>query len=270
MNLKLGFIWLYFITLFPISVVYADTTKTLHLATTTSVENSGLLDYLMPEFKKDFPNELRVTVVGSGKALRLGRTGKVDVVWVHSPSAEKKFVDEGFGVNHKTVMRNDFVIAGPVNDPAQLSAEKNVFTAFKKLSDSGMPFLSRGDDSGTHKKELGLWEMAGIDPVGEEWYFESGMGMGASLAKAQKKNTYIMIDRATFVVRHDQTSHKILVEDAADLSNPYSVIAVNPVKHPHVNFKASNEFIEWLMSSRGKQTMSAFTHNNQQLYFPVD
>ncbi|MBT8439350.1 MAG: substrate-binding domain-containing protein, partial [Gammaproteobacteria bacterium] len=154
MNLKQGVTGLLFVIIGFAGAVQAESAKPLRLATTTSVENSGLLDFLLPEFKKDFPYELKVTVVGSGKALRLGRTGDVDIVWVHSPVSEKKFVDEGYGVRHKMVMRNDFVLAGPVNDPAQISTEKNILNAFKKIAATEQLFVSRGDDSGTNKKEL--------------------------------------------------------------------------------------------------------------------
>jgi len=249
--------------------VYAESAKTLRLATTTSVDNSGLLDFLLPEFKKDYPYDVTVTVVGSGKALRLGRSGAVDVVWVHSPASERKFVDEGFGVSHKTVMRNDFILAGPVDDPAQISSEKNIHDALKKIASAGTLFVSRGDDSGTNKKELSLWDAVGVDPVGEDWYLETGQGMGASLKTAQQNKAYIMIDRATFVVRHD-ASYKIVLEDEGNLSNPYSVMAVNPTKQKAINFQAAINFIDWLDSPRGKLMIAAFKHDDEQLYFPAD
>jgi len=269
MYLNKGVIWLFLMIVGFAGTAFADSAKPLRLATTTSVENSGLLDFLLPEFKKDFPYDLKVTVVGSGKALRLGRTGGVDVLWVHSPASEKKFVDEGFGVRHKTVMRNDFVLAGPVNDPAQISTEKNILDAFEKIAAKQQLFVSRGDDSGTNKKEISLWDATGTDPVGEDWYLETGQGMGGSLKTAQQNGAYIMIDRATFVVRHDE-SYKIIVEDAGNLSNPYSVIAVDPSKQEGINFQGAINFIEWLDSPEGKGIIASFKHNNQQLYFPVD
>ena len=258
-----------FLFIVSVGAVYAESVKPLRLATTTSVDNSGLLDFLLPEFKKDYPYDVKVTVVGSGKALRLGRTGEVDVVWVHSPASEKKFVDEGFGVSHKTVMRNDFILAGPVEDPAQISSENNIHDALKKIAASQTLFVSRGDDSGTNKKELLLWDAIGVDPVGEDWYLETGQGMGASLQTAQQNKAYIMIDRATFVVRQD-ASYKIVLEDEGNLSNPYSVMAVNPTKQKAINFQAAIKFIDWLDSPKGKLTIAAFKHNDEQLYFPAD
>ena len=249
--------------------VYAEPAKTLRLATTTSVDNSGLLNFLLPVFKQDHPYDLEIMVVGSGKALRLGRAGAVDMVWVHSPDSEKKFVDEGFGVNRKTVMRNYFILAGPVDDPAQISTENNIHDALKKIAASETLFISRGDDSGTNKKELSLWDAVGIDPVGEDWYLETGQGMGASLQTAQQNQAYIMIDRATFLVHHDR-SYKIILEDEANLFTRYSVIAVNPAKQEAINFKAATKFIDWLDSPRGKQTIASFKHNDEQLYFPAE
>lgn len=249
--------------------VNAEPSKSLRLATTTSVDNSGLLDFLLAEFKKDYPYDVDVTVVGSGKALRLGRTGAVDVVWVHSPAAEKKFVDEGFGVSHKTLMRNDFILAGPVEDPVRISSEKNIHDALKKIAASKTLFVSRGDDSGTNKKELALWDAVGIDPVGEDWYLETGQGMGASLKTAQQNKGYIMTDRATFVVRQD-ASYRIVLEDEENLTNHYSAIAVNPAKQKAINFQAAIKFIDWLDSPRGKLMIASFKHDNEQLYFPAD
>lgn len=250
-----------------LNVAHAEN-NTLRLATTTSVENSGLLDHILPEFKKQHPYNIETTIVGSGKALRLGRTGDVDMVWVHSPASEKKFVDDGFGTEHHTVMRNDFIIAGPVNDPAGIKDSTDVFTALKKIKDKQARFISRADDSGTNKKEIALWEKINFDPVGEDWYLETGSGMGASLKVAEEEKAYIMIDRATFVVLHGPALN-ILAEDTVNLSNPYSVIMVNPEKHVDTNTEAASNFISWLRSAEGKSTIESFQHDNQQLYTAV-
>ncbi|MEJ2213843.1 MAG: substrate-binding domain-containing protein [Gammaproteobacteria bacterium] len=255
--------------LLSINPALAESSHTLRLATTTSVENSGLLTYLMPHFKIKHPYEVDVSIVGSGKALRLGRTGAVDVVWVHSPASEMRFVEEGFGVNHHTVMRNDFVIAGPKHDPAKIADSADVLAALKKISDSNATFISRADDSGTNKKEISLWKKLDYDPVGEDWYIETGSGMAESLKTAEKQQAYIMVDRATFVVRHGP-SFKILIEDPDNLSNPYSVVMVNPEKHSATNTVAAGDFITWISSDAGKSAIESFQHNNQQLYFAVD
>ena len=268
MSFKPIFTGLYLLLIVSISCVQAEPNDTLRLATTTSVENSGLLDHILPEFKKQYPYKVETTIVGSGKALRLGRTGDVDMVWVHSPASERKFVEDGFGVEHHTVMRNDFVIAGPTNDPANIADSPDVFSALNKIKDQQASFISRADDSGTNKKEISLWEKVNYDPVGEEWYLETGSGMGASLKVAEEKKAYIMIDRATFVVRHGPT-HKILTEDPDNLSNPYSVIMVNADKHANTNTQAAGDLINWLRSPEGKSAIESFQHDNQQLYTAV-
>lgn len=240
----------------------------LHLATTTSVENSGLLKHLLPRFADKYPYEIKLTVVGSGKALRMGRSAEVDVVWVHSPKSEKKFVEEGFGINYHQVMRNDFVLVGPQQDPAGVSSAGNIENAFRKMAASQHRFVSRADDSGTNKKELSLWKNTGIDPVGTDWYLEVGAGMATTLKIAETENAYLVIDRATFNVRQ-QKGLKILLEDPVNLSNPYSIIAVNPAKHSSANHVAALNLINWLISSDGQQAIAEFTHNGHQLYFPV-
>lgn len=250
-----------------VNVAHAET-NTLRLATTTSVENSGLLNHILPVYKQQHPYNIETTIVGSGKALRLGRTGNVDMVWVHSPASEKKFVDEGFGTEYHTIMRNDFIIAGPVDDPAGIKGSPDVFTALKKIRDKKAIFISRADDSGTNKKEIALWENINFDPVGEDWYLETGSGMGASLKVAEQEKAYIMIDRATFVVLHGPAL-KILIEDTTNLSNPYSVIMVNPEKHAATNTEAASSFINWLRSAEGVSAIESFQHDDQQLYTAV-
>lgn len=242
--------------------------KIIRLAATTSIENSGLLEHLMHEFLGQHAYQIRLTVVGSGKALRLGRTGHADVVWVNSPAAETTFVEQGYGINRQTVMRNDFVLAGPENDPAGAGSAASIVEALRMLAGQGAVFVSRGDDSGTNKKELSLWKQAGIDPYGTDWYMETGVDMAESLVMAEEEKAYIMIDRATFEVRHGH-GIRVLLEDPANLSTPYSVIAVNPVRNKSVNLEGANTLINWLVSEHGQALISAYAPMGRQLYYPV-
>ncbi|MDJ0805611.1 MAG: substrate-binding domain-containing protein [Gammaproteobacteria bacterium] len=240
----------------------------IRLATTTSVENSGLLEHLLPKFIEAYPYKIKLVVVGSGKALRLGRTGDVDVVWVHSPASEKSFVEEGYGVNHQSVMRNDFVLVGPEHDPGNIASFTNILDAMKSIASKKIRFISRADDSGTNKKELSLWKHIRIDPYATDWYVESGAGMAATLSIAQEEKAYLMIDRATFTVRHAE-GFSILLEDRVNLANPYSVIAVNPLKNPAVNLQGANQLISWLISSEGQNHIASYRHAGEQLYYPT-
>lgn len=258
-----------FIPLVSFAADGASNKSLIRLAATTSIENSGLLEYLLPFFLKRHPYKVDLTVVGSGKALRLGRTGDVDLVWVHSPPAEKKFVEQGYGINHRTVMLNDFVLVGPISDPGKVSSASDVIEAFKLIASKELIFVSRADDSGTNKKELSLWKQAGIDPYGTDWYLESGAGMAASLLMAEKEGAYMMIDRATFQVRR-AGGFKLLLEDPVNLSNPYSVIAVNPEKIQGVNSEGANKLINWLVSEEGLALIATYEYRGQQLYFPVN
>jgi tungstate transport system substrate-binding protein len=240
----------------------------IRLAATTSAENSGLLAHLLPRFTEQFPYEIELTSVASGKALRLARTGKVDVVMVQSPAAEKKFVDEGYGINRQAVMRNDFILAGPDNDPARLSSATNTIEAFQMIAANEASFISRGDDSGTNKKELLIWDKAGFDPYGADWYIETGTGMADSLKTAEQEGAYILIDRATFLVRSADRL-EILVEDPINLSNRYNVIMVNPEKNAGVNHDGARDLISWLCSDNGHEAIVSYTPKGQQLYIPV-
>lgn len=255
-----------FIPLLSFAAGEASSKSLIRVAATTSIENSGLLEYLMPFFLKRYPYKIDLTVVGSGKALRLGRTGEVDMVWVHSPPAEKKFIEQGYGINRQTVMRNDFVLVGPSNDPGDIASASNIFEAFQRIASKELLFVSRADDSGTNKKELSLWKQAGIDPYGADWYYESGVGTAASLLLAQEENAYMMIDRATFEVRNSE-GIKIILKDPINLFNPYSVIAINPEKVKGVNDEGVNKLIDWLISKEGQKLIEAYAHRGEQLYF---
>lgn len=243
-------------------------TKLIRLAATTSIENSGLLKFLLPKFSARHPYEFDLRIVGSGNALRLGRTGKVDMVWVHSPAAEEQFVEEGYGKNRQTVMRNDFVIAGPTTDPGKIASAANALDALARISSLKLPFVSRADDSGTNKTELALWKKANIDPYGQHWYLEAGLGMAAALQLAEQKNAYLLIDRATYTARNAQKL-QILLEDLVNLANPYSVIAVNPAKNDGINANAVGIFIDWLISAEGQQAIGDFQYDGKQLFTPL-
>lgn len=247
------------------SALQAD--SMLRMATTTSTDNSGLLQYLLPEFEKDAQHKVQVIAVGTGKALKMGTDGDVDIVLVHAPGAEKKFVDSGAGVKRFPVMYNDFVIVGSKTDPAKISDDKNVIEALKKIATTKSMFVSRGDDSGTHKKELKLWQAASIQP-GEPWYREAGQGMGKVLLMASELQAYTMTDRGTWLAMKDKLDLKIVSEGDAGLFNPYGIIAVNPDKHSHVNHRAANDLINWITSDKGQKMISEFKVGGEQLFVP--
>ncbi len=239
----------------------------IKMATTTSTDNSGLLKYLLPKYEEKCGCKVRYTAVGTGNAIKLGENGDVDMIMVHARAAEDKFVAEGHGVNRRDLMYNDFVIVGPHADPAGIRGAKDLNAALKKIKASNAAFVSRGDDSGTHKKELALWKAAGIDPKGPH-YFAIGQGMGQTLTVASEKQGYTLTDRATYATYKDKTGLEIMVEGAKTLLNPYGVIAVNPKKYPGVNYKGATHFIEWLTSDEGQQAIAAFRPKGAQLFFP--
>jgi tungstate transport system substrate-binding protein len=217
------------------------------LATTTSVNDSGLLEYLKPLFEKDTGLTLKVIAQGSGQAMKTGENGDADVLFVHSKSAEEEFVTNGHGVKRIELMYNYFTIAGPADDPAGIKgiADGNAAAAFKKIMEKKSSFISRGDDSGTHKKELTIWKAAGIEPSGD-WYISAGKGMGDVLMMADEKKAYTLTDKATFLSMKDKLSLEILLENAKDLFNQYTLIQVNPAKHANVNKRGAESFIKWM------------------------
>lgn len=248
--------------------VVAQQHNQLRLATTTSVESSGLLNHLVNQFQSLYPYTVSLSVVGSGKALRLGINGDVDLVWVHSPAAEHEFINAGYGLERHTIVRNDFVLVGPRRDPAGVKTATDIREALRKITATGSLFVSRADDSGTNQKELELWQMVGVDPVGLDWYLETGASMADSLRIAEDDGAYLIVDRATFLVR--KRDHLVMLfEDVVSLSNPYSLIAVNPETNPQVNAQAANHFIQWLTSAAGQQAISAHQHEGQPLYVLV-
>lgn len=242
--------------------------KVLRMATTTSTENSGLLEALLPRFEQQSGYQVHVIAVGTGKALRMGRDGDVDVVLVHAPPAEKAFINGDYGVNRRQVMFNDFVIVGPAGDPAGIEGTNGVDEAMAKIARQQATFVSRGDDSGTHKKEKSLWRSANIDPKGE-WYRAAGQGMGKVLQMSGELQAYTMTDRGTWLAMRDKLPLKILVEGDERLYNPYGIIAVHPGRHPHVNYQAAMELIGWMTSQQGQQLVARFRNNGEQLFHPM-
>jgi len=245
----------------------AAAARDLKMATTTSTDNSGLLTYLLPKYEAKCGCKVRYTAVGTGNAIKLGENGDVDVLMVHARAAEDKFVAEGYGVNRRDLMHNDFVLVGPHADPAGVRGMKDINAALKAIKTKGASFISRGDDSGTNKKELALWKDAGVEP---KWpgYLAIGQGMGQTLNVAGEKRGYTLTDRATYATYKDRTGLEIMVEGAPKLLNPYGVIAVNPKKYPGVNYDGAMAFIDWLTSEKGQQAIAGFRPKGVQLFFP--
>ncbi|NLG27548.1 MAG: solute-binding protein [Chloroflexi bacterium] len=243
-----------------------DATR-LILATTTSTADTGLLDYLLPEFEAANNVKVQVVAVGTGQALAIGKNGDADVLLVHDRPNEDKFVADGFGVNRQDVMYNDFVILGPENDPAGIKG-LDASAALAKIAEAKATFCSRGDKSGTHSKELSVWSAAGITPEGD-WYLSLGQGMGDTLTVTNEKLAYTLSDRGTWLSRMDSLDLTVLVEGDPVLFNPYGVIAVNPEKWANVQFEAATAFIEWLTSVETQQRITDFKHaSGQSLFIP--
>ena len=241
------------------------------LQSTTSTENSGLLGYLLPLFSKVSGIDVHVVAVGTGQAIKNAENGDGDVLLVHSKADEEKFVASGGGVKRFDLMFNDFVLVGPSADPAATAGEKEAATAFKKIADAKSPFVSRGDDSGTHKAELKFWKEAGADAKAASgtWYREAGQGMGATLNMASALSAYVLSDRATWSAFKNRGDLKVLVQGDAKLRNPYGVILVNPEKHPNVKAKEGQQFIDWLISAEGQIAIADFKINGEQQFFPT-
>jgi tungstate transport system substrate-binding protein len=240
----------------------------LTLATTTSTQDSGLLDLLVPRFREATGIEVKVVAVGTGQALQLARRGDADVLLVHDPAAEQKFLADGYGVGRRPVMYNDFVIVGPVADPAGIKGERSATTAFTRIARSGSPFISRGDESGTHQKERQIWRRAGIKPEGA-WYVQSGAGMGQLLRMADEKRAYTLTDRGTFLALRKGLDLAILSEGDALLVNQYRVILVNPDKHPHVHTREARQFADFLLAPATQRLIADFGKDRfgQPLFF---
>jgi tungstate transport system substrate-binding protein len=237
------------------------------MSTTTTTENTGLLKVLLYPIEQQNDSKVDVISVGTGKALKLGEAGDVDVVLVHARRLEDKFVAEGFGVNRKDVMYNDFVVLGPADDPAGVKGSKSTAEAFAKISEKQAPFVSRGDESGTHQKEKEIWEAAGVKPSGA-WYVEAGQGMGEVIVMATEKDAYTMADRGTYnAFKKAKTDLVIVFEGEKGLFNPYGVIAVNPKKHPHVNYDLALQFIDYITGPVGQKIIADYKVDGDPIFF---
>lgn len=241
--------------------------ETLTVASTTSTEQSGLFGWILPKFEQSTAIKVRVVAVGTGQALEIGRRGDADVLFVHDRAAEDKFVAEGYGSYRKDVMYNDFVFIGPKDDPAKVRAATSALEALKTIAASGQPFVSRGDKSGTHAAELRLWKQAAIDPKALAGYKETGSGMGPTLNMAAGLGGYTLSDRATWGAFKNRSNLDLLVAGDPVLFNPYGVIPVNPVKHPHVKKEAAERFAQWLVSKDGQEAIAAFRADGQPVFF---
>ena len=244
--------------------------KFIILQSTTSTENSGLFDHILPKFTEQTGIGVRVVAVGTGQALKNAQKGDGDVVLVHSKPDEEKFVANGWGVNRHDVMYNDYVVVGPATDPAKIAGLKDAPQALKKIAEAEAPFASRGDESGTHKAELQLWQEAGVDPKPSsgKWYLETGSGMGATLNTAVGKGAYALTDRGTWLSFANKINFKVLVEGDSTLFNQYGVILVNPDKHRTVKAKEGQAFIDWLTGREGQAAIASFKIGGEQLFFP--
>jgi tungstate transport system substrate-binding protein len=241
--------------------------RSITVASTTSTQDSGLFEYLLPIFKEKTGIDVHVVAQGTGQALDTGRRGDADVVFVHAPAAEKEFISEGAGVERFEVMYNDFVIVGPGDDPAGVKGSKDATAALVKIAEADANFASRGDDSGTNKKELELWKAAGVEPSGD-WYKELGAGMGATLNTSSSMPAYTLTDRATWISFENKGPLEIVVEGDPKLFNQYGVMLVNPEKHPHVKKEDGQAFIDWLISPEGQEAIAGYKLSDQQLFYP--
>ncbi len=242
--------------------------ETLRLAATTSAENSGLLEYLLPDFERGCGCKVRALIAGSGKALAFGRRGDVDVLLTHAPLAEKQFVADGFGVLRRAVMENDFVLVGPPADPAGAGEKPDIAAALQKIIAGEGRFVSRGDESGTHQKEKSLWKILGEKPGGAR-YVEAGGGMGRTLVMADELGAYTLSDRGTYIAFRDKLQNKIVLQNDPALRNPYSVTAVNPARHPHVRGALARRFVEWLTSPATQRRIGEFRYRGEILFAPA-
>ncbi|MCC6474859.1 MAG: substrate-binding domain-containing protein [Burkholderiales bacterium] len=240
------------------------------VASTTSTEQSGLFRHLLPVFEKKSGIQVRVVALGTGQALDMARRGDADVVFVHDPAAEEKFVAGGYGLRRNEVMYNDFILVGPKSDPAKVAGGRDIVAALRAIQAAKAPFVSRGDKSGTHAAELRLWKLAGVDPVSGRgnWYRETGSGMGPALNTASSLNAYLLADRGTWLAFKNRGDLRIAVEGDRRLFNQYGIILVNPARHAHVKQAAGQQFIDWVVSSEGQRAIADYRIGGEQLFFP--
>lgn len=250
--------------------VFANEEQYLLLQSTTSTKNSGLYEHLLPKFKNTTGIDVRVVAVGTGQALKNARNGDADILLVHAKDREEQFVRDGFGIERFDLMYNDFVIVGPDSDPANINNLLSVRDAFTKIAESKAIFLSRGDNSGTHIKELSLWQAINLEVSHQSgtWYREAGAGMGATLNTAVAMQAYTLTDRSTWISFGNKQNFKIHMQGDPALYNQYGIIIVHPDKHPHVKIELANEFVKWILGSEGQRAIADYTVSGQQLFFP--
>jgi len=247
--------------------VWAADPNVVRLATTTSTANTGLLDYLLPKFEAKCACKVHVIAVGTGKALKLGEDGNVDVMLVHARPSEDAFVAAGHGIDRHDVMYNDFILIGPNNDPAKIRGGKDVLVAMKKIADAKWKFVSRGDDSGTDQMEKGYWKALGIKPEGA-WYSSAGQGMGEVLMISGEMRAYTLSDRGTYISYRDKVGLPILLEGDSRMFNPYGIIAVNPKKYPDANYNGAKALTDWIISAEGQKLIGDFKVGGERLFTP--
>ncbi len=245
-----------------------DTSTLVRLVTSTSVMSSGLMDIIKPAFEKETGYRLRVGAFGTGRSLRVAREGGADALLVHAPPAELKFMANGYGKDRRFIMKNAFIIAGPKHDPAKIKAESSVVSALMKIYKQKSLFVSRADDSGTHKKEVTLWEASDIDPFGD-WYIEYGKGMGDTLAYADEKQAYVLVDKGTWLAKHKQINLNVLFQGDGLLDNPYHVITVNSEKIERVNSKGAGDFMRWILSDKAQALINSIRIDGERLFTAV-
>ena len=260
---------LFIVALFLTSCAMSGPAKSILLVSTTSTQDSGLLNLLLPEFTRRTGYQVSLIATGSGQSLKIGEEGNADVILLHSPAAEKEFIANGFGIDRRLVMHNDFVIVGPNSDPAQVRG-MNPVNALNAIFTSGAIFISRGDNSGTHVKELALWGKAGLNPHGKDWYLETGQGQGTTLSIASEKTGYALTDRGTFLAYKANVDLEILVEGDPFLLNVYHVLMVNPEKWSSVNLEGAKAFSDFITSAEGQEIIREFgmEQYGQPLFFP--
>jgi tungstate transport system substrate-binding protein len=244
--------------------------QSIVVASTTSTEDSGLFGHILPLFKAKTGIDVKVIAQGTGQALDTARRGDADVVFVHAKSAEEQFLAQGFGVKRYPVMYNDFILVGPKNDPARVKGSKDILAALRTIKDKELPYISRGDRSGTHIAELNLWKLAGIDISTQKgsWYKDIGQGMGAALNTASATDSYLLSDRGTWLSFNNKADLVIEVEGDKHLFNQYGVMLINPQKHPHVRKELGQQFIDWLVSPEGQKAIADYKINGEQLFYP--
>ena len=248
----------------------ANATEFLVVQSTTSTADSGFYDFLLPKYEEKFGIDVRVVAVGTGQAIKNAMNGDGDLLIVHSEDDENEFIKKGYGLKRKLLMYNDFIVIGPKKDPEKLKEKKTIKDVFKTIQEKKLSFLTRGDNSGTHKKEVLLWEKAGIDSreLSRKYYIDAGRGMGATLNMAASMDAYTITDRGTWLSFNNKQDLDILFSGVPPLHNQYSVIVINPEKHPHVKYNLANHFSSWLIGDEGQKLISEFKISGNQLFFP--